>query len=69
MKTIETIRGKDGKVMVAIHQALLDITDKITDGVAIIKVYGKQYKVIVKEPETEIQDGISEAKRTKKTRK
>ena len=67
---IEIINVKsdnDGRVVVRIHKQTIDVTEKIKDGEANLNIYGKNYKVRVQDGKD--INGVSKARRFKKTRK
>ncbi len=67
---IEVINVKsdnDGRVVVHIHKQTIDVTDKVKNGEADVNVYGKEYKVRIQDGKD--INGVSKARRFKKTRK
>lgn len=67
---IEIINVKsdnNGRVVVHIHKQAIDVTDKVKNGEADINVYGKEYKVRIQDGKD--INGVSKARRFKKTRK
>ena len=67
---VEIINAKsdnDGRVLVHIHKKPYDVTDKIKDGEANRNIYGKEYKVRIQDRKD--INGVSKARRFKKTRK
>lgn len=67
---VEIINAKsdnDGRVVVHIHTKPYDVTDKVKDGLANLNIYGKEYKVRVQDRKD--INGVSKARRFKKTRK
>lgn len=67
---VEIINAKsdnDGRVVVHIHKKPYDVTDKVKDGSANLNIYGKEYKVRVQDGKD--NNGVSKARRFKKTRK
>ena len=67
---VEIINAKsdnDGRVVVHIHEKPYDVTDKVKDGSANLNIYGKEYKVQVQDGKD--INGVSKARRIKKTRK
>ena len=67
---VEIINAKsdnDGRVVVHIHEKPYDVTDKVKEGSANLNIYGKEYKVRVQDGKD--INGVSKARRFKKTRK
>ena len=67
---VEIINAKsdnDGRVVVHIYKQDIDVTEKIKDGEADLNLYGKNYKVRVQDGKD--INGVSKARRFKKTRK
>lgn len=67
---VEIINAKsdnDGRVLVRIHKKPYDVTDKVKDGEANLNIYGKEYKVRIQDGKD--INGVSKARRFKKTRK
>lgn len=67
---VEIINAKsdnDGRVLVHIHKMPYDVTDKIKDGEVNLNIYGKEYKVRIQDGKD--INGVSKARRFKKTRK
>ena len=67
VEIINTKSDNDGRVVVHIHKKPYDGTDKIKDGEANLNIYGKEYKVRVQDGKD--INGVSKARRFKKTRK
>ena len=67
VEIINTKSDNDGRVVVHIHKKPYDVTDKVKDGEANLNVYGKEYKVRIQDGKD--IDGVSKARRFKKTRK
>lgn len=67
---VETINAKsdnDGRVVVHIHKSPYDVTDKVKDGKTKLNIYGKEYEVRIQDGKD--INGVSKARRFKKTRK
>jgi len=67
---VEIINAKsdnDGRVVVHIHEKPYDVTDKVKEGSANLNIYGKEYKVRIQDGKD--INGVSKARRFKKTRK
>ena len=67
---VEIINAKsdnDGRVVVHIQKKPYDVTDKVKDGSTNLNIYGKEYKVRVQDGKD--INGVSKARRFKKTRK
>ena len=67
---IEIMNAKsdnDGRVVVHIYKKPYDVTDKVKDGEANLNIYGKEYKVRIQDGKD--INGVSKARRFKKTRK
>lgn len=67
---VEIINAKsnnDGRVVVHVYKQDIDVTEKIKDGEADLNLYGKNYKVCVQDGKD--INGVSRARRFKKTRK
>ncbi|MDO4752794.1 MAG: hypothetical protein Q4A36_00960 [Candidatus Saccharibacteria bacterium] len=67
---VEIINAKsdnNGRVVVHIYKQDIDVTEKIKDGEADLNLYGKNYKVRVQDGKD--INGVSKARRFKKTRK
>ena len=67
---VEIINAKsdnDGRVVVNIHKKPFDVTDKVKDGEANLNIYGKEYRVRIQDGKD--INGVSKARRFKKTRK
>ena len=64
---INTKSDNDGRVVVHIHKKPYDVTDKVKDGEANLNIYGKDYKVRIQDGKD--INGVSKARRFKKTRK
>ena len=67
---VEIINAKsdnNGRVIVHIHKKPYDVTDKVKDCEANLNIYGKEYKVRVQDGKD--INGVSKARRFKKTRK
>ena len=67
---VEIINAKsdnDGRVVVHIHKKPYDVTDKVKEDEANLNIYGKEYKVRVQDGKD--INGVSKARRFKKTRK
>ena len=67
---VEIINAKsdnDGRVLVHIHKKPYDVTDKVKDGETKLNIYGKEYKVRIQDGKD--INGVSKARRFKKTRK
>ena len=67
---IEIINAKsdnDGRVVVHIHKKPYDVTDKVKGGEVNLNIYGKEYKVRIQDGKD--INGVSKARRFKKTRK
>ena len=67
---VEIINAKsdnDGRVVVHIHKKPYDVTDKVKEGEANLNIYGKEYKVHIQDGKD--INGVSKARRFKKTRK
>ena len=67
---VEIINAKsdnDGRVVVHIHNKPYDVTDKVKEDEANLNIYGKEYKVRVQDGKD--INGVSKARRFKKTRK
>ena len=67
VEIINTKSDNDGRVVVHIHKKPYDVTDKVKDGEANLNIYGKEYKVRIQDGKD--IDGVSKARRFKKTRK
>jgi hypothetical protein len=67
IEIINTKSDNDGRVLVHIHKEPYDVTDKVKDGEASLNIYGKEYKVHVQDGKD--INGVSKARRFKKTRK
>ena len=67
VEIINTKSDNDGRVVVHIHKKPYDVTDKIKDGEANLNIYGKEYKVHIQDGKD--INGVSKARRFKKTRK
>ena len=67
---VEIINAKsdnDGRVVVHIHKKPYDVTDKVKDGKTKLNIYGKEYEVRIQDGKD--INGVSKARRFKKTRK
>jgi len=67
---VEIINAKsdnNGRVVVHILRKPYDVTDKVKDGEANLNIYGKEYKVRTQDGKD--INGVSKARRFKKTRK
>ena len=67
---VEIINAKsdnDGRVVVHIHKKPYDVTDKVKDGETKLNIYGKEYEVRIQDGKD--INGVSKARRFKKTRK
>ena len=67
VEIINTKSDNGGRVVVHIHKKPYDLTDKVKDGEASLNIYGKEYKVHVQDGKD--INGVSKARRFKKTRK
>ena len=67
VEIINTKSDNDGRVVVHIHKKPYDVTSKVKDGEADLNIYGKEYKVRVQDRKD--INGVSKARRFKKTRK
>ena len=67
VEIINTKSDNDGRVVVHIHKKPYDVTDKVKGGSANLNIYGKEYKVRVQDGKD--INGVSKARRFKKTRK
>ena len=67
VEIINVKSDNDGRVVVHIHKKPYDVTDKVKDGPANLNIYGKEYKVRVQDGKD--INGVSKARRFKKTRK
>lgn len=67
VEIINTKSDNDGRVVVNIHKKPYDVTDKVKDGEANLNIYGKEYKVRIQDGKD--INGVSKARRFKKTRK
>ena len=67
---VEIINAKsdnDGRVVVHIYKKPYDVTDKVKDGKTKLNIYGKEYEVRIQDGKD--INGVSKARRFKKTRK
>ena len=67
VEIINTKSDNDGRVVVHIHKKPYDVTDKVKDSEANLNIYGKEYKVRIQDGKD--INGVSKARRFKKTRK
>ena len=67
VEIINTKSDNDGRVVVHVHKKPYDVTDQVKDGEASLNIYGKDYKVRVQDGKD--INGVSKARRFKKTRK
>ena len=67
VEIINTKSDNNGRVVVHVHKKPYDVTDKVNDGEASLNIYGKEYKVLVQDGKD--INGVSKARRFKKTRK
>lgn len=67
VEIINTKSDNDGRVVVHIYKKPYDVTDKVKDGEANLNIYGKEYKVRIQDGKD--INGVSKARRFKKTRK
>lgn len=67
VEIINTKSDNDGRVVVYIHKKSYDVTNKVKDGEANLNIYGKEYKVRIQDGKD--INGVSKARRFKKTRK
>ena len=67
IEIINTKSDSDGRVVVHIHKKPYDVTGKVKDGEANLNIYGKEYKVRIQDGKD--INGVSKARRIKKTRK
>ena len=67
VEIINTKSDNDGRVVVHIHKKPYDVTDKVKEGEENLNIYGKEYKVRVQDGKD--INGVSKARRFKKTRK
>ena len=67
VEIINTKSDNNGRVVVHIHENPYDVTDRVKDGEANLNIYGKEYKVRVQDGQD--INGVSKARRFKKTRK
>lgn len=67
VEIINTKSDNNGRVIVHIHKRPYDVTDKVKDGEANLNIYSKEYKVRVQDGKD--INGVSKARRFKKTRK
>ena len=67
VEIINTKSDNNGRVVVHVHKKLYDVTDKVKNGEANLNIYGKDYKVRVQDGKD--INGVSKARRFKKTRK
>ena len=67
VEIINTKSDNDGRVVVHIHKKPYDVTAKVKDGEANLNIYGKEYKVRIQDGKD--INGVSKARRFKKTRK
>ena len=66
-ETINAKSGNDGRIVVQVYEQTIDVTDRIRNGEANLNIYGKNYKVRVQDGKD--INGVSKARRFKKTRK
>ena len=67
IEIINTKSDNNGRVVVHIHKEPYDVTDKVKDGETKLNIYGKEYKVRIQDGKD--INGVSKARRFKKTRK
>ena len=67
IEIINTKSDNDGRVVVHIHKKPYDVTGKVKGGEANLNIYGNEYKVRVQDGKD--INGVSKARRFKKTRK
>ncbi len=67
IEIINTKSDNNGREVVHIHKKPYDVTDKVKEGEANLNIYGKEYKVRVQDGKD--INGVSKARRFKKTRK
>ena len=67
IEIINTKSDNNGRVVVHIHEKPYDVTDKVKNGEANLNIYGKEYKVRIQDGKD--INGVSKARRFKKTRK
>ena len=67
VEIINTKSDNDGRVVVHIHKKPYDVTDKVKDGKTKLNIYGKEYEVRIQDGKD--INGVSKARRFKKTRK
>lgn len=67
VEIINTKSDNNGRVVVHVHKKPYDVTDRVKDDEANLNIYGKEYKVRVQDGKD--INGVSKARRFKKTRK
>ncbi len=67
VEIINAESDNDGRVVVHIYKKPYDVTDKVKDGETKLNIYGKEYKVRIQDGKD--INGVSKARRFKKTRK
>ena len=67
VEIINTKSDNNGRVVVHIYKKPYDVTDKVKDGEVNLNIYGKEYKVRIQDGKD--INGVSKARRFKKTRK